>query len=253
MAPTTFHCQMADQVDRTSKLPLYHQLYEILRGSILKGEWQPGDMIPPESELIERYHISRTTVRQVLDKLVNEGLIFRQRGRGTFVAHPTVDQGLSRIISFTEDMRRRGFRPGTQVLAAQIVSASADIAAELQVTEGEELALLRRLRLADEEPMSIEESHLVHRYCRGVLQYDYAQRPLRDTLEHDYGIRLTRARQVIRAVAAPGPLAKLLAVPARSPLLYIERVSFSQQDMPIEFLCFYHRGDRYTLHNELQG
>jgi GntR family transcriptional regulator len=253
MGTATLHSQMPDYVDRTSKLPLYHQLYEIMRSSILTGKWQPGDMIPPESELIERYQISRTTVRQVLDKLANEGLIFRQRGRGTFVAHPTVDQGLARIISFTEDMRRRGFRPGTQVLAAEIVPASADIAVQLQVAEGEELALLRRLRLADEEPMSIEESHLVHRYCRGVLQHDYAQRPLRETLERDYGIRLTHARQVIRAVTAPASLAKLLAVPARSPLLYIERVSFSQQDMPIEFLRFYHRGDRYTLHNELQG
>jgi GntR family transcriptional regulator len=135
-----------DRIDRNSKLPFYHQLYEILRGNILRGEWQPGDMIPPESELTEHFQVSRTTVRQVLDMLVNEGLIYRQRGRGTFVAHPTLEQGLVRIVSFTEDMRQRGFEPGTKVLFSGLVPAPQDIAGKLQVKSGEELARLERLR-----------------------------------------------------------------------------------------------------------
>jgi GntR family transcriptional regulator len=81
-------------IDRTSKLPLYHQLYEILRGNIVGGEWQPGDMIPPESELIERYQVSRTSVRQVLDMLVSEGMIERKLARGTFVTHPDGGTGI---------------------------------------------------------------------------------------------------------------------------------------------------------------
>ena len=101
-------------INRSSKLPLYHQLYELLRSGITSGRWQPGDMLPPESELTERYEVSRTTVRQVLEMLVNEGLIYRQRGRGSFVAHPTVEQTLVRIISFTDDMRQRGFESGTE-------------------------------------------------------------------------------------------------------------------------------------------
>lgn len=240
-------------IDRNSKLPLYHQLYEILRERILRGDWQPGEMIPPESELVQQYHVSRTTVRQVLDLLVKEGLIFRQRGRGSFVAHPTVEQGLTHIISFTEDMRRRGLRPGTRVLSAELIGAPPDVAAHLQIAPGEELALLKRLRLADDEPMSIEESHLVHRYCPGVLRYDYAAQPLRETLEREYGIRLVRARQTIRAIAAPAAIAHLLQVAVRAPLLYVERVSYTQGDVPVEYLRYYHRGDRYVLYAELQG
>ncbi|MGQ9501888.1 MAG: GntR family transcriptional regulator [Anaerolineae bacterium] len=240
-------------IDRNSKLPLYHQLYEILRDHILSGAWQPGESIPPESELVKQYHVSRTTVRQVLDLLVKEGLIFRQRGRGSFVAHPTVEQGLTRIISFTEDMRRRGLQPGTQVLSVELVGAPPEIAAYLRISPGEELALLKRLRLADGEPMSIEESHLVHRYCPGVLRYDYASQPLRETLECEYGIRLVRARQTIRAIAAPSTIAHLLKVPARAPLLYVERVSYTHGDVPVEYLRYYHRGDRYVLYAELQG
>jgi GntR family transcriptional regulator len=237
---------------RDSKLPIYHQLYELLRNDIVRGEWQPGDMLPSESELIEQYGVSRITVRQALEALVNDGLIYRQRGRGTFVAHPTVEQGLSRIISFTEDMRQRGFKPGTEVLFHGLASASAEIAQQLQVEPGEELVRIERLRLADGEPMSIEESHLVHRYCPGVLQHDYSENPLRQILEDDYGIRLARAKQVIRAIAASAKVAKKLSIPAKAALLYIERVSYSTENVPIEFLRVYHRGDRYALYNELR-
>lgn len=243
----------AGQIYRTSKMPLYHQLYEILHQEIVTGKWEPGDMIPPESELITRYDVSRTTIRQVLDMLVKDGLIYRERGRGTFVAQPTLDQGLSRIISFTEDMHRRGLQPDTQVLESAAIPAPADIASNLQVEPGEELAHLERLRLADGEPLTVEETYLVHRYCHGVLQQDYALTPLRDTLQQAYGVRLTRATQVIRAISAPRKLARLLAVPNNAPLLYIERVSFSQNDIPVELLRLYHRGDRYALYNELQG
>jgi GntR family transcriptional regulator len=241
------------RIDRSSRMPLYHQLYEILRGRISTGEWRPGDMIPPEPELMEHYQVSRATVRQVLDLLVNEGLIYRQQGRGTFVTQPTLEQGLVRIISFTEDMRQRGCQPGTQVLSSELIPAPQYIAEKLEVEPGEELTYLRRLRLADGEPMSIEESYLVHRYCPGILQYDYASSPLREFMDRHYGIRWSRAKQVIRATLATRELAGLLSVPHRSALLFIERVSFSQDNTPVEFLRIYYRADRYSLYNELQG
>jgi GntR family transcriptional regulator len=208
-------------------------------------------MIPAESELIDQFAISRSTVRQVLDLLVKEGLIYRQRGRGSFVAHPTLEQSMVRIVSFTEDMLQRGFKPGTRILSAGLVPASPDIAEKLRVDAGEPLACVERLRLADDEPMSIEESFLVHRYCPDVLQHDYATKSLREILERDYGIRLVRAKQRIQAIEAPRRLADLLEIKPRSALLVIERVSFSQDSIPVEFLRLFHRGDRYTLFNEL--
>lgn len=238
---------------RDSKLPFYHQIYEILRNRILQGDLQPGDMLPPESELIEHYQVSRITVRQALDALVKDGLIYRQRGRGSFVAPPKIEQGLTRIISFTEDMRQRGYQSETKVLVSKLVPAPQEIAEKLLVGPGEELTCLERLRLADGVPLSVEISYLVHRYCPGILQHNYARTPLREALERDYGIRLARARQVIRAVPARRGLAHKLSVPANAALLFIERVSYSQDDTPVEFLRVYHRGDRYALYNELQG
>jgi GntR family transcriptional regulator len=242
-----------DRINRHSKMPLYHQLYEILRGGILGGQWQPGDMLPPESELIEQYEVSRTTVRQVLDMLVNEGLIYRQRGRGTFVAHPTMEQNLVRIVSFTDDMHQRGCEPVTVVLRSELIPAPKDIAEQLKIEPGAELARIDRLRLADGEPMSVEESHLVHSYCPGVLEGDYTKNPLREALDRQYNIRWLRATQVIHAVQATPRQAELLSVPKKAALLFLERISFSQTNVPIEFLRIYYRGDRYALYSELQG
>jgi GntR family transcriptional regulator len=241
-----------ETINRHSKLPYYQQLHDILRAKIDRGEWSPGDTIPSESELIDQYEISRITVRQVLDMLVKEGLIYRERGRGSFVAHPTLEQTMNRIVSFTEDMRQRGFIPGTRVLSARLVPASKDISEKLQVPEGEILARIERLRTADGEPMSIEESYLVHRYCPSVLQHDYAVLPLREILDRDYGIRLVYAKQGIRAIQASQELAGLLKIKPDSPLLFIERVTYSQGEIPVEFLHIYYRADRYSLYNELR-
>ncbi len=236
---------------RNSVLPFYYQLYEILRKQILAGDWKPGDLIPTETELLEQYELSRTTVRQSLDMLVNDGLIYRQRGRGTFVSPPAIEQGLAGIISFTEDMRRRNMEAHTEVLSAELIPAPNEIAEALQIAPGEELANLERLRLADSEPMSLETSYLVHKLCPGLLRYDYAERSLRQMLISQYNLRLVYARQKIRAVTATRKQAQVLSVEPGSALLFIERVSYTELKVPVEFLRTYHRGDRYTLYTEL--
>ena len=242
-----------DAINRQSRLPLYQQLHEVLRGNIMRGEWKPGDLIPAESELIEQYGVSRITVRQVFDMLVQEGLIYRQRGRGSFVAHPTVEQMLQRLVSYTDDMRQRGFAPSTRTLSAGLLPAPEDIAGQLLVQPGEELARIERLRLADGEPMSVEESYLIHRHVPGILEKDFVASPLREVIDRNYNIRWERARQVIRAINASRVLAETLSVRPNAALLFIERVSYTQQGVPVEFLRVYRRGDRYALHSELRG
>jgi GntR family transcriptional regulator len=113
------------------------------------------------------------------------------------------------------------------------------------------LARLERLRLADGDPMSIEESYLVHRYCPGVLDDDYSKTPLRRALEKRYGIRLVQAKQTIRAVNAKPKIAEKLGIQVDGAVLMIERVSYSSEMVPVEFIRFHHRGDRYILYNEL--
>ena len=247
------HTDKIDRVSRQNKSPLYEQIYQLLRNKIADGQLRPGDLLPSEAELVEQYRVSRATVRQALDGLVNDGFIQRQQGRGTFVSPPAVEQGLIRIVSFTEDMQQRGLEPGTKLRSAELVPATDVIARHLEIPVGEPLARIERLRLADSEPMSIETSYLVHRYCPGILEQDYTTQSLRKMLEDRYKIRIGSARQSLRAISASEELAKALAVETNAALLYIERISYTEYDMPIEYLRLLHRGDRYTLHAELRG
>ncbi|MEJ2412249.1 MAG: GntR family transcriptional regulator [Anaerolineales bacterium] len=239
-------------ISRSSKVPLYYQLYEIIHDQIQEGVWEPEEMLPTESELVERYHLSRATVRQAFDMLVNEGLIFRRQGQGTFVSRPAFEQNLNKIVSFWDDMHQRGLKPGTIVLSTEILQTNAETSEYLEVDEGQELASLVRLRLADDEPLSVEHSLLVHSYCPGILKQDYANRSLRKMLAEEYDIQITSAKQKIRAVPATKELADLLKVDEAAPLLHIDRISYTEEGTPIEYLRINLRGDRYTFHSLLR-
>lgn len=241
-----------NQVSRSSKVPLYYQLYEILHEGLQQGRWQPEQQLPTEAELEAQYDVSRATVRQAFDLLVNQGWVYRRRGQGTFVSRPAFEQNLNRIVSFWQDMHQRGLKPGTRVLASELLPAGEQVADALAIELGEELASLVRLRLADDEPLSIEHSLLVHRYCPGVLNQDYENQSLRKTLADQYNMPIVAARQKIRAVAATDEQASLLSIEPNDPLLYIERISLTENELPVEFLRIHLRGDRYTFHSKLQ-
>jgi GntR family transcriptional regulator len=239
-------------LSRSSKIPLYYQLYEILLEQIQTGVWKPEDTLPTESELVSQYDLSRATIRQAFQMLVNQGKIYRRRGLGTFVSRPTIEQNLNRIISFWEDMGQRGLKPGTKVLSSEIIQAPEEVLDILNIQPNQELASLVRLRLADDEPLSVEQSLLVYEFCPGILEQDYANNSLRKMLADQYNIHITSAKQKIRAVPATEELASLLSVDVDAPLLHIDRTSYTETGVPIEYLQINLRGDRYTFHSELR-
>ncbi len=236
-----------------SPVSYYQQLYAILRQEILGGVWKPSERMPSEAELMADYGVSRITVRQAVELLVNDGLVFRRRGSGTFVTSTPVEYNLNRIVSYAEEMARLGMQPGTRMLASRLEPAPADVAGMLAVEPGSELAVIERLRLADDVPMSVERSQVVHHICPGLLDGDYAAGSLHGTLFERYGIRLSRARQTARAIPADKATADLLDVRAGAPLCYVERVFFRQAGSPVEYRQMWCRGDRYELHGELHS
>src|SRR2546426_12519287 len=139
---------------RNSPLPRYYQLKEIMRERVRAGEWQPGDLIPSERELGETYGISRMTARQAITDLVNEGLFYREQGKGTFVSQNKITQQLIRLTGFTEDIRARGQRPGTKVISAEMHPADEATAEKLRIDHGTPIFRLQRLRLVDEESVT---------------------------------------------------------------------------------------------------
>jgi GntR family transcriptional regulator len=237
---------------RKSPVPRYYQLKEIMRAKIRDGEWQPGDLIPSERELSEQYKISRMTARQAITELVNEGLFYREQGRGTFVSRHKITQQLIRLTGFTEDIRARGQRPGTKVLSAQMCPANEEIAERLHIKPGDPIFRLQRLRLADAEPLAIELSHLSFAGCEKLLQEDLEQNSLYRLLETKYGIPLMEAEQELEAGLLGNDEAQLLKIPIGSPALYTRRTTYTDRDQPIEYAKSVYCGNKYTFYTHLK-
>lgn len=240
------------EIDLRSPVPKYYQLKEIIRDSIEKDELGPGQIIPPERELCARYGVSRMTARQAVMELVNEGLLYREQGRGTFVAEAKVRQGTGRLTSFTEDMRGRGMEVSSTVLDVEGDSAGPVVARLLRIDPGDRIVRVRRVRNADGKPMALETSHLLYDVAKGILEVDLSERSLYEELGKA-GVVIASAEQSYEAVLVNEAEGPHLGVPAGSPALLIERVAFDVEDRPFEYVKSLYRGDRYRLTARLRS
>jgi GntR family transcriptional regulator len=237
---------------RHSPVPRYHQLKEILREKIRSGEWKPGDLIPSERELSETYGISRMTTRQAITDLVNEGVFYREQGKGTFVTKHKITQQLMRLTGFTEDIRARGQQPSTKVLSAQMCPADEITAERLHVSTGDLIVCLQRLRLADGEPLAIERSHLNFKGCEKLLEEDLEHNSLYRLLETNYGVPLMEAEQEIEAGLAGNEEAQVLKIPVGSSVLYTRRTTYTDRYQPIEYAKSVYCGNKYIFYTHLK-
>jgi GntR family transcriptional regulator, N-acetylglucosamine utilization regulator len=237
---------------RNSPLPRYYQLKEILRERTRSGEWQPGDLIPSERELSEKYGISRMTARQAITDLVNEGLFYREQGKGTFVSERKITQQLLHLTGFTEDIRARGQRPGTKVLSVEMRPADRATAEKLRIDPWTLIFRLERLRLADDEPLAIELSQITFKGCERLLAEDLEQNSLYRVLETKYGIPLIEADQELEAGLAGNENAQLLKISASSPVLFTRRITYTERNQPIEYAKAVYCGNKYTFYTHLK-
>lgn len=237
-------------INREHPLPLYYQLMQVLRSRIEQGKWNPGDLFPSERELSETFGISRMTVRRTLTELTNEGLLRRDPGRGTFVAKPKICKRLSKLTSFTEEMRARGRAPGVKVLRVGMSPAKPVVAQMLGIDIEREVAVIERLRLADGEPAGIECCHLHFEGCETILQQDLSG-SLYTLLSERFGLVPTRALETMEAAACGSREAKILNIRHGEPVLSIRRTTFDQHQRPLEYVESVYRGDYYVLSIEL--
>lgn len=242
---------MTTMLGKHNPLPLYQQLKSLIEDRIASGEWLPGTQVPSERELCEQFQISRITVRLALADLVNEGRLVRTQGRGTFVAHPRIEQRLTSLTGFTQDMQSRGKRAGSQVLQLESTAALPNVARALQLKVGEPVILLKRLRLADSEPVAVETAYLPEIVCHGLVKEKLDGKSLYDLLRKNYNIHPTRAEQQLEAVACPAAEAKLLGIRRGSPVLHIHRLTFGRDGRPFETVESFYRGDKYVFRAEL--
>ena len=231
-------------------VPLHHQVYLDLSAAMDEGEWKPGDRLPPERELAERYGCSLITVRRALSELAREMRIERTRGRGTFVTHPRLELDFGGSQSFTSEMQSHGLDPETRVVAARSEPAGEAEAHALELKVGAPTLYLERLRLADGEPLLLEQVHLPADRFPGLLATDLEHNSLYQLLTERYGTRVVRAREAIEPVLLRGREAKLLDQPPGRPALLVEGVAFAADGVPVEFARSFVRGDRTRYYVE---
>ena len=209
-----------------------------------------GDAIPSERQLGSDLGVSRLTVRAALDELVREGYLVRRRGAGTFVAEPKVAKGID-VSSFSDDMRRRGFVPASRTLDLRAVPAGARLGRMLHVSPAEPVLSIKRLRLADGEPMAIELLNVRASLVPGLTGDDLEQSSFYDLLASRYQVEIVAGTQTVEPTVTNDEESTVLGVPLHSPALLFERVTRTITGDVVEFTTSTYRGDRYRLVTEL--
>ncbi|NIJ20353.1 GntR family transcriptional regulator [Sphingomonas naasensis] len=239
----------SDQVGRLradKSAPLYVQLQQLIRDAIGEQVLDQGDAIPPERDLAVEYDVSRITVRKAISGLVEEGLLSRRRGAGTFVVG-RVEKSFSKLSSFTEDMAARGRVASSSWISRAAGQVSPEEAMALGLSPGAPVLRFARIRYADEVPMALEFSTIAG-YC--LASVDAVDNSLYAALEKA-GTRPVRALQRLRAVPFTGEHAKMLGVDPGHAGLLIERRAFLRDGRPAEVTRSYYRGDAYDFVAEL--
>lgn len=233
-------------LDENLPLPLYAQLRDVLVSRIESGVWSPGERIPTEMELMKEYGVGRATVRQAVLDLVNKGLLYRKQGKGTFVNAETGHCDLELALSFTAEMLARGAAPGAEVLKKEVVAADKEVREKLGLKRGQKVLRLERLRTADGAAMAFEVSHLNYQLVPGIENGNLAG-SLYQLVTRVYGVPLLHARHTIHAEAAQEPVAGMIGVPPGSPVLVLERVTFTRNNVAVDCVRFECRSDLYRV------
>ncbi len=230
---------------KTEGVALYIQVRETLREQIKKGLLGPGQKLPAEDELAAQFGVSRMTVRQGVSDLTDEGILYRRRGVGTFVTQFHVERDHNKLIDFFETARAEGFEVEVRLLSREVTPARLMIARALALQETEPVIRIKSLRLANGVPITIYDEYVPYKLRPQLLQEDLHSQPAWQILEaHGYNIK--RAVQKIEARPADEDTASLLATEEGAPILFKNRVIFTEDGAPVELILCYNRGDSYS-------
>ena len=232
--------------------PLYQQIKDLLTRSLSVGEWKPGEALPSEPELAQRFQVSQGTVRKALDALTAEGVLVRRQGKGTFVATHAEAQVQYRFLRLMPD---QGPREAMQrrFLDLKRQRAGVDIARALEMKAGDGVLQLRRLLLSGDTPVVLDDLWLPARLFKGLSaeRLQAYRGPMYGLFESEFGVQMIRAEEKIRAVAAAEAEAAVLGVAPGAPLLLVERRSFTYADRPVELRRGLYRTGAHYYRNEL--
>jgi len=232
--------------------PLYQQIKDLLVQALDRGDWKPGEAIPSETELAMRFQVSQGTVRKAVDELAGENLLIRRQGKGTFVSTHLEARVRFRFLRLAPNQGQA--QPAeSQILECKRVRASAEIARALELKAGDTVVAIRRLLSFASVPTVVDDIFLPGALFKGLtaeLLSGYSG-PLYGFLETEFGISMVRAEEKLRAVGADNEMSALLEIPKDTPMLKVDRISFTYADRPVELRMGHYVTDRYHYRNSL--
>jgi GntR family transcriptional regulator len=239
-------------LQHNSVIPLYHQLMERIKESIEKENWKPGDKIPSENQLMDEYDVSRNTAKKAIEELVQEGILYRIQGKGTFVAKPKLQQSLMGFYSFSKVLKENGLNPKDIILKIEEVKPSKKIMDALQLDENENVIEMKRLRCANNEPYILESSFIPKSVVTDMEQLKKVGGiSLYDLLAQQFNVVVSRAKEAFEPVLIRADESGYLQTKEGRPALLLERIAYDTSERPVEFCISIVRGDRCRFYTEL--
>ena len=240
-------------IDPSNPMPKYLQISAWLKELIQTGRYKEGEKLPSEIELSKVCEVNRNTLRQAISRLTTEGMIRKEKGKGTFVLSPkpvALKHKLERISSFRDDLSESGLTENTILLKKGIDDAPDHVAKALILGTDSKVVVIHRLRTGDAVPLLYEESYLPSNMFSHILNMDLTG-SMYKILSEKFDTVLARCEQTIKAINLNSQIAKLFSLPQGSAGLYMESVTYNDNNIPIEVLCSYYRGDKYIFEVEL--
>jgi GntR family transcriptional regulator len=237
-------------LDQNSLIPLHIQFEGLIKEKVQSGQWKPGEQIPSERELMRLVGISRATVRQTLSSLVNQGILQKNQGRGTFVTQPRYEQPLQIVYSFSEQLRSIGVTLKDAVLEQKVQAAPDELAQRLQIKAGDKVIYLKRLRSIHDTPMMVSIAYIPFTLCPDLLHESF-DTSLYVLLSSKYNMPIISATDRLESIACDSNTARLLGVRRKTPLMYVERIAITTNNVPLHIGYNYIRGDMCCFRSDM--
>lgn len=228
-------------------VPRYYRIYEELYNEIKNGVYQEGDRFPSDTNLVQKYHVSRGTIREAIKMLFQQGLLVREQGRGTFVTYRKIKQDAHQLMGFTELMQHHGKKASGRILDISTIQPDERIRAILQLQHGDKVVKIKRLRLGDKEPLIIEHSFYVHDLFEPLLAFDLETESIYELLYRETNIRLGTATHQIEATTADSQAAAHLNIKPEAPLLLMKRLIQTREQRYFQYSEDLYRADQLSF------
>lgn len=236
-----------EKIDKNSVIPIYYQLAKIIKKQIYEGILKPGETLPAEHELVEMYGISRMTVRRALSELINAGMVYAEKGKGTFVAQPKLEDVVFELKNFHEEIKKMGLKPSARLLGVKIVKADQPLVKKLEVPLNTKCLYFRLLISANDEPLIYENKYVIYAKQKPILESELKDPSLSSLAAMHGDYFPIMSKRVLHASVVVKEEAAVLGVPPNTPVFVVEQILYDTEKKPIGWGKSVCRGDRFKF------